>query len=172
MTPLAPFSKKDTRGRVRLFYPDKGFTLIELSIVVLIIGILAGLVVPRYLRAVEQGRATEARQIFDQIRTAEEAYCAQFGFYTQNITGDLNINIPTPLGSCAPSHYFTYEVLAPCSPFDWCLFADRCNRGSGGGKFPDAPDLYEIYWYVDNQSTNATQHIWDPSKTISSTLLS
>ncbi len=48
----------------------KGFTLLELIVVVVIIGVLATLGFTQYSRAVEKGRSSEARMILGTIRTA------------------------------------------------------------------------------------------------------
>lgn len=45
----------------------KGFTLLELIIVIIIIGILATLGLTQYARMVERGRGAEARQLLGNI---------------------------------------------------------------------------------------------------------
>ncbi|MFA6582767.1 MAG: prepilin-type N-terminal cleavage/methylation domain-containing protein, partial [Elusimicrobiaceae bacterium] len=50
----------------------KGFTLIELLVVVLIIGILASIAVPQYMKAVEKSRVGEATSALASIRTSVE----------------------------------------------------------------------------------------------------
>jgi len=52
----------------------KGFTLIELMIVVVIIGILAALAIPRFMRATTKSKQSEAKQILKQIYVMEHSY--------------------------------------------------------------------------------------------------
>jgi len=59
----------------------KGFTLIELMIVVAIIGILAAIAIPNFLRFQLKSKTSEAKVNLAAIRTAEESYLAEFGSY-------------------------------------------------------------------------------------------
>ena len=54
----------------------KGFTLLELLVVVLIIGILSGIAWPQYMRAIEKARSTEAMQHLKTLNDAAYAYAA------------------------------------------------------------------------------------------------
>ena len=58
-----------------------GFTLIELMIVVAIIGILAAIAIPNFLRFQLKAKSSEGKTNLAAIRTAEESYFAEYGRY-------------------------------------------------------------------------------------------
>ena len=51
-----------------------GFTLVELAVVIVIIGILAAFAVPRFRDAVERSKAGEAFNYLSAVRSAQERY--------------------------------------------------------------------------------------------------
>ena len=59
----------------------KGFTLLELLIVVIIIGILATFAIPQYLKAVERAKGSKARHNMSLISEAEKMYRADNDTY-------------------------------------------------------------------------------------------
>jgi prepilin-type N-terminal cleavage/methylation domain-containing protein len=77
----------------------KGFTLVEMIIVVVIIGVLAAIAIPTFKKYMDSGRAAEAMAMLGELRNREEAYRAEFGSYLSTGTSETDI-FPT-LGSCA-----------------------------------------------------------------------
>jgi prepilin-type N-terminal cleavage/methylation domain-containing protein len=105
----------------------KGFTLVELIIVIIIVGILASVGMTQYTKVVEKGRAAEARMILGTLRTAEIAEFTENGAY-ESVAG-LGVGAPT---SCTDTHYFSYA----CDSSTGLCTATRCESG---GKTPDGP---------------------------------
>jgi len=60
---------------------DRGFTLIELLVVIVILGILAGLIVPRIMGRPEEARRMKARVQIESIETALKLYKLDNGYY-------------------------------------------------------------------------------------------
>ena len=58
---------------------QKGFTLIELMIVVAIIGILAAIAIPNFLQYQLKSRQSEAKTNLQAIKTSEVAFQAERG---------------------------------------------------------------------------------------------
>ncbi|MFH1982421.1 MAG: type II secretion system major pseudopilin GspG [Pseudomonadota bacterium] len=75
---------RDTAGR---HVGDHGFTLIELMVVLVILGILAGLVVPRLMNRPDEAKQLKARMQIESIETALKLYKLDNGAYPDTDQG-------------------------------------------------------------------------------------
>jgi type IV pilus assembly protein PilA len=73
----------------------QGFTLVELAVVIVIIGVLAAFGVPRFLKSVERSKAAEAFNYLSAVRSAQERYQSTNGTYADS-AANLDISFPTP----------------------------------------------------------------------------
>lgn len=87
------FPKPDTRN------PDRsrrgGFTLIELLLVLVILGVLAAIVVPKFSGRTEQARVTAAQSQISTFSTALDAFEVDNGYYPKG-SGGLNDLVTAP----------------------------------------------------------------------------
>ena len=60
---------------------DRGFSLIELMIVVVILGVLAAIAIPVFNRYIKRGKVSEAHTMLQEIRMKEEMYKQAYGRY-------------------------------------------------------------------------------------------
>ena len=73
----------------------KGFTLVELAVVVVIIGVLAAFSVPRFLDSVERSKASESFNYLSAVRAAQERHQARQGTYSDDLAV-LDIQMTAP----------------------------------------------------------------------------
>jgi general secretion pathway protein G len=66
---------------------QRGFTLIELMVVIVILGILAGLIIPRIMGRPEEARRMKARVQIESIETALKLYKLDNGSYPSTEQG-------------------------------------------------------------------------------------
>jgi len=136
----------------------KAFTILELVIITLIIGVLATLAMQSYRHFIWRARLAEVYQTVDVIARAEEMYYLANGQYTTNPVSDCYVGNGTEPGSTAvqrqlgiefPSNYiFTYLVYpSTTSPdsktilfkqlgYDWCYWYNYTTKewvSYGGG---------------------------------------
>ncbi|MES2305560.1 MAG: prepilin-type N-terminal cleavage/methylation domain-containing protein [Gemmatimonadota bacterium] len=67
----------------------KGFTLIELLIVVVIIGILASIAIPKFAATKDKAKLASVKTDIRNIITGQEAYFADYATYTNTLPNTI-----------------------------------------------------------------------------------
>ncbi|MDD5773171.1 MAG: prepilin-type N-terminal cleavage/methylation domain-containing protein [bacterium] len=89
----------------KMFKNEKGFTLIELMIVIAILGILAAVAIPNFLNARGKAQDAAALSTLEAVKTAMEMYAADNGVYP-TLTGGANTghDLSIALGADFPTN--------------------------------------------------------------------
>ena len=108
---------------------QKGFTLIELMIVVAIIGILAAIAIPNFLQYQMKSRQSEAKTNLQAIKTSEVAFQSERGCYV-GLQGE---GVVTPAGGTKTTPWTWGQGTLPVPPpLGWCVLG-----GTFAGVFAD-----------------------------------
>jgi len=126
----------------------KGFTLIELMITVVIIGILTALAYPAYTKYMQQTRRSDAQIALTDAASRMEKYYSDCTYYTQNLggahicgtdptTGALGYTTTSPKGyyTLAPSGGFIGATASQCTSYTcgFTITATATGAQAGNG---------------------------------------
>lgn len=90
---------------------NNGFTLMELVIVIIVMGVIASIALPRYQFTIEKAKSGEALQILESLRGAQELYKYEHGVYSA-IRTDLDVTIPSPVHFNMPTVQATDPIAS------------------------------------------------------------
>jgi type IV pilus assembly protein PilA len=126
----------------------KGFTLIELMIVVAIIGILAAIAIPNFLNYQCKAKQSEAKTNLGSIATCEEAYFAEYDTYSAS-------NNDIGFATKGQNVRYGYVIVAP-SPL---VFTATATSIGGGIKTGAGDDVWTMTQSrILTNTTNACQN--------------
>jgi type IV pilus assembly protein PilA len=114
-----------TRIRKAMDEREGGFTLIELLVVIIIIGILAAIAIPTFLKQREKGYRADLKSSLKNAATATESYATETG-------GDYTSVSTTTLATEGFKHSATVAVTVPVhTSTRYCLQATDTQRLPG-----------------------------------------
>jgi len=149
MNAITNFCNNRLQGYVKAGQNQKGFTLIELMVVVAIVGILASIAIPSYTDYVKKGKAAEATANLADLRVKMEQYYQDNRTYVG--------------GTCAPANgakYFTYT----------CSVAPTASAYTLQAAGKSAEDMGNFNYTVDQ--SNAKTSSYDGSATANCWIMS
>jgi len=109
----------------------EGFTLIELMIVVLIVGILAAVAIPAFRSYQMTARTGEASAFLAEIAQRQEAYRSEFGTYC-----DVG-------GGSDAAQRMPVDLPAPNAPVMWPTDLATLGNWAQLGAHPDGPTYFQ-----------------------------
>jgi prepilin-type N-terminal cleavage/methylation domain-containing protein len=115
----------------------RGFTLIELIVVIIIVGILAAVGISQYSVTVEKSRLAEAKIRIGAMRQLTYEYYLNKGTLDGILDADVGAD-----NTCSSTNFYRYTVWGTSTFL--ILGAFRCTSGSGG-KTPNASREYRYY---------------------------
>jgi len=137
----------------------RGFTLIELMVVIVILGILAGLIVPRIMGRPEEAKQLKAKMQIESLETALKLYKLDSGMYPDTEQG-LQALIEQPETGIVPKNWRKQGYLEK----------GRLPKDPWGNEFvylsPGAHDDYDIISYgadgvPDGEDKNKDINSWE-----------
>jgi type IV pilus assembly protein PilA len=112
----------------------KGFTLIELLIVVVIIGILAAIAIPKFAATKDKAKLAAVKTDIRNIMTGEEAYFADYSSYT----GSLPLTIfQATTGNTVTAVGNTNSFTATVTNSSISIAPNQCTVTVGSGSTTD-----------------------------------
>jgi len=108
-----------------------GFTLLEVIIVVIIVGVLASLALPRFFAMVEYSRTAEALNTVTSLRGAIERCELQHGIANCTHANWSNLGMDQDPGTTAGAHW-TYTITTGAAGIYTIVCTRNANEDNGG----------------------------------------
>ena len=101
-------------GYASKFKRQKAYTLLEITITVIILGVLASLALPNFSRVIERSRVGEGYQILDALYKAQRAFSFENNGNFTGTMSNLDVSVPVPAYFQAP----TVSAVDPIASID------------------------------------------------------
>ncbi len=143
----------------------RGFTLVEILIVVIILGILAAIVIPQFTNASQDARRSSLSSTVQTLRAQIELYKLQHGDQLPDLTANWDPMIAASTfngNSCGP-----YMQSTPANP----MIPLAANRSSvlNAGATGTAPDGTKAFMFDYGTSGSGAGKLWGASQASDST---
>ena len=119
----------------------KGFTLIELMIVVAIVAILASIAYPAYTESIRKGKRAQARTALAELLQQQERHMTQRNCYmafttAANGTPTATASVPCGVTTATAVPFKTYAGDSGIASATYVLSAEACPTGVGAATHP------------------------------------
>ncbi len=107
----------------------RGFSLIELMVVLVIIGILTGMVIPALLKALDKGRQKRTMADLRLLGAAIETYIVDNSVYPVGVASNLDVLVPVYTERLITKDGWSFDLIYTGSALDYTLG----SAGKDGG---------------------------------------
>jgi type IV pilus assembly protein PilE len=133
---------------------QRGFTLLELMIVVIVVAILAAIAIPSYRQYVLRAHRTDAQRQLIDAAARQERYFYSNNAYASALS-DLGMSSTVPAGATGQDVTYTLSV-ASASSTDYLFKATPVN-----GQTQDKCGWFELSRAGERSSQHSDTHCWE-----------